>query len=244
MLVVPAIDLKGGRCVRLFQGQMDKETVFSEDPASVALRWQNEGAELLHVVDLDGAIEGRPVNFKEIMEILKVVSIPVELGGGIRDLETIEKYLSLGIDRIILGTVACRDPKLVREACRLFPDKIVVGIDVRGDQVAVSGWVDTVEVYFLDLARLFEEAGVRAIIFTDISRDGTRSGVNIEKTRSLLEAVSVPVYAAGGVSNLDDIRRLLTLEPLGLEGVITGRAIYTGSLNLREAIALAQKSHV
>ncbi len=244
MLVVPAIDLKGGRCVRLYQGQMDKETVFSQDPVAMARRWEAEGAELLHLVDLDGAVSGQPVNRPEIEAILKAVSVPVELGGGIRDLATIEEYLALGVDRVILGTVACREPELVREACRLFPGRIVVGIDVRGEKVAVSGWVDTVEIHFLDLAKLFEEAGPRAIIFTDISRDGTRSGVNVEKTRSLVEAVSIPVYAAGGVSTLEDIRQLLPLASLGLEGVITGRAIYTGSLDLREAIALAKKARI
>lgn len=242
MLVVPAIDLKDQKCVRLYQGDYSRETVYSEDPIPVAKRFEECGARLIHVVDLSGAKEGRAVHRALIREIVKAVSVPVEVGGGIRDLATMEAYLEDGVDRVILGTIACREPELVREAARLFPNRVVVSLDVRGDMVAVSGWVEESSIHYLELAKLFEDAGLRALIFTDITRDGTEQGVNLSRVKTLLETVSLPIYVAGGVSSLEDIKKLLPLEPLGLEGVITGRALYTGALDLREAVRLAQGS--
>ena len=239
MLVVPAIDLKDQKCVRLYQGDYSRETVYSDDPVSMAKHFEGHRAKLIHVVDLSGAKEGRAVHRALIREIVSAVSVPVEVGGGIRDLATMEAYLEDGVDRVILGTIACQEPELVREAARLFPGRVVVSLDVRGDMVAVSGWVEESTIHYLELAKLFEDAGLRALIFTDITRDGTEQGVNLSRVRPLLETVSLPIYVAGGVSSLEDIRKLLPLEPLGLEGVITGRAIYTGALDLREAIRLA-----
>ena len=240
MLVVPAIDLKDGRCVRLYQGDYSKETVYSEDPLSLVQAFVEAGAELIHVIDLSGAKEGRAVHRDLIIEIARNSPVPIEVGGGIRDLATIEDYLSAGVDRIILGTIACRKPELVKEAARLFPGHIVVSIDVRGDYVAVEGWTEESSIHYLELAKLLEDAGLRALIFTDITRDGTEEGVNLKRVLPLLEAVSLPIYLAGGVSSLEDIRKLLPLEEKGLEGVITGRAIYTGALDLREAINVAK----
>ncbi|AEH45181.1 phosphoribosylformimino-5-aminoimidazole carboxamide ribotide isomerase [Thermodesulfatator indicus DSM 15286] len=240
MLVVPAIDLKDNRCVRLYQGDYQRETVFSDDPVAVARGFQETGAELIHVIDLSGAKEGKAVHRQLIKKILAAIEVPIEVGGGIRDIKTIEDYLADGVDRVILGTIACRKPELVREAARLFPQKIVVSLDVRGDFVAVEGWTTESEIHYLDLAKMLEDAGLRAIIFTDITRDGTEEGVNLKRVVPLLEAVSLPVYLAGGVSTIEDIKKLLPLEEKGLEGVITGRAIYTGSLDLKEAIKLAK----
>jgi len=240
MIVIPAIDLKEGKCVRLEQGLMEKDTVYSDNPAEMARHWQAEGGELLHLVDLDGAFAGVPKNREAIQAIVAAVDIPTELGGGIRDLETIEAYLSLGIDRVILGTVAKENPALVGEACRRFPGRIVVGIDAKGGLVAVRGWAEMTEKKAIDLAREMEGLGVTAIIYTDIARDGMMQGPNLEATAALAEAISIPVIASGGVSSLDDIRNLLKIEASGIEGVITGKAIYTGSLNLREAVELTK----
>lgn len=242
MIVIPAIDLKEGKCVRLEQGLMEKDTVYSDNPAAMARHWQDEGGELLHLVDLDGAFAGVPKNREAIRAIVAAVDIPTELGGGIRDLATIEAYLELGIDRVILGTVAKENPDLVAEACRMFPGRIVVGIDAKGGLVAVRGWAEVTEKRAIDLAREMEGFGVTAIIYTDIARDGMMQGPNLEATAALAEAISIPVIASGGVSNLDDIRNLLQIEASGVEGVITGKAIYTGSLNLREAVALTKQS--
>ena len=240
MLVVPAIDLKDNRCVRLYQGDYTKETVYGDDPVAIARGFEAAGAELIHVIDLSGAKEGRAVHQELICEIARAVSVPLEVGGGIRDLETMEAYLSCGVERVILGTIACRRPELVREACRLFPGHVVVSLDVRGDYVAVEGWTEESSIHYLELAKLLEDAGLRALIFTDITRDGTEEGINLKRVIPLLEAVSLPVYLAGGVSSLKDIEAVLPLEEKGLEGVITGRAIYTGALDLREAIRLAK----
>lgn len=242
MIVIPAIDLKEGKCVRLEQGLMEKDTVYSDNPAAMARHWQDEGGELLHLVDLDGAFAGVPKNREAIRAIVAAVDIPTELGGGIRDLATIEAYLELGIDRVILGTVAKENPDLVAEACRMFPGRIVVGVDAKGGLVAVRGWAEVTEKRAIDLAREMEGFGVTAIIYTDIARDGMMQGPNLEATAALAEAISIPVIASGGVSNLDDIRNLLQIEASGVEGVITGKAIYTGSLNLREAVALTKQS--
>lgn len=240
MIVIPAIDLKQGRCVRLEQGLMDKDTVYSDDPAAQARSWQEQGGELLHIVDLDGAFAGVPRNRDAIRAIVQAVTIPTELGGGIRDLPTIEAYLELGIGRVILGTVAKENPQLVREACRLFPGRIVAGIDARDGLVAVRGWADVTEKTAVDLAKELEDCGVAAVIYTDIARDGMLSGPNITATGALAEALTVPVIASGGVSCLDDIAQLLTIEHLGVTGVITGKALYTGSLDLRAAVRLAK----
>jgi phosphoribosylformimino-5-aminoimidazole carboxamide ribotide isomerase len=241
MIILPAIDLKGGQCVRLEQGLMAKETVYSDDPAAMARHWQDEGGEFLHLVDLDGAFAGVPKNREAIEAIVAAVDIPTELGGGIRDLETIEAYLKLGVSRVILGTVAKENPELVAEACRRFPGQIVVGIDAKNGLVAVRGWAEVTEKKAIDMAREMEVFGVTAIIYTDIARDGMMQGPNLEATAALAEAISVPVIASGGVSSLDDIRNLLQIEASGIEGVITGKAIYDGALNLREAVALTKK---
>ncbi|MDH3453759.1 MAG: 1-(5-phosphoribosyl)-5-[(5-phosphoribosylamino)methylideneamino]imidazole-4-carboxamide isomerase [Desulfuromonadales bacterium] len=241
MIVIPAIDLKEGKCVRLEQGLMEKDTVYSDNPAAMARHWQDEGGELLHLVDLDGAFAGVPKNREAIQAIVAAVDIPTELGGGIRDLATIEAYLNLGVDRVILGTVAKENPALVAEACRRFPGRIVVGIDAKGGLVAVRGWAEVTEKKAIDLAREMEGFGVTAIIYTDIARDGMMQGPNLEATAALAEAISIPVIASGGVSSLDDIRNLLQIEASGVTGVITGKAIYSGSLNLREAVALTKQ---
>jgi len=241
MIIFPAIDLKEGKCVRLEQGLMEKDTVYSDNPAAMARHWQDEGGEFLHLVDLDGAFAGVPKNKAAIEAIVAAVDIPTELGGGIRDLETIEAYLKLGVDRVILGTVAKENPALVAEACRSFPGQIVVGIDAKNGQVAVRGWAEVTEKKATELAREMEGFGVTAIIYTDIARDGMMQGPNLAATRALAEAISIPVIASGGVSSLDDIRNLLEIEPYGVAGVITGKAIYSGSLDLREAVALTKK---
>lgn len=239
MIIIPAIDIQNGKCVRLLQGRMDAVTVFSDDPASMAERWARDGAGMIHLVDLDGAVEKTPKNQRQIQEIIDKVDIPVQVGGGIRDLKTIGMYLELGVDRVIIGTEAVRNPELVREACRTFPERIVVGIDARKGLVAVEGWTETTDVQAVDLAKKFEDSGVSAINFTDIRRDGMQTGPNIEETRRLAESVSIPVVASGGVSTLDDIKNLLPLEKAGVTGVITGRALYEGTLNLKAAILLA-----
>jgi phosphoribosylformimino-5-aminoimidazole carboxamide ribotide isomerase len=219
---------------------MEKDTVYSDDPAAMARHWQDEGGEFLHLVDLDGAFAGVPRNREAIEAIVAAVDIPTELGGGIRDLETIETYLKLGISRVILGTVAKENPELVAEACRRFPGQIVVGIDAKNGLVAVRGWAEVTEKKAIDLAREMEGFGVTAIIYTDIARDGMMQGPNLEATAALAEAISIPVIASGGVSSLDDIRNLLQIEDSGIEGVITGKAIYNGALSLREAVALTK----
>jgi phosphoribosylformimino-5-aminoimidazole carboxamide ribotide isomerase len=241
MLVIPAIDLKEGRCVRLEQGLMERDTVYSDDPAAQAHSWQEQGGELLHIVDLDGAFAGVPRNREAIAAIVRAIDIPTELGGGIRDLATIEAYLELGVGRVILGTVAKENPQLVAEACRLFPGRIVVGIDARDGLVAVRGWADVTEKKASDLAKEMEGFGVSAVIYTDIARDGMLQGPNLEATRLLAESISIPVIASGGVSSLRDIENLMAIEDYGVVGVITGKAIYTGALDLREAVALTKK---
>ncbi|HBA88621.1 MAG TPA: 1-(5-phosphoribosyl)-5-((5-phosphoribosylamino)methylideneamino)imidazole-4-carboxamide isomerase [Geobacter sp.] len=243
MIIIPAIDLKNGCCVRLEQGLMEKDTVFNDDPGAQAAEWQRQGGEILHIVDLDGAFAGEPKNRGAIESIVKSVTIPTQLGGGIRDIATIEAYLSLGIGRVIIGTAAQRDPGFVKEACRLYPGKIVVGIDAKNGMVAVQGWAEVTDITATDLARRFEGDGVSAIIYTDISRDGMMQGPNIEATKALAEAISIPVIASGGLSSLKDIENLMAIESSGVTGVITGKAIYSGAINLAEAIALTKKQN-
>jgi len=240
MIVIPAIDLKDGKCVRLEQGLMERDTVYSENPAATARRWQEEGGELLHIVDLDGAFAGVPKNRTAIEQIVAAIDIPAQLGGGIRDLATIEAYLALGLSRVIIGTAAQRNPALVGEACRRFPGRIVVGIDAKNGMVAVQGWAEVTGITAVELAKKFAGDGVVAIIYTDIARDGMLQGPNLEATRALAEAISIPVIASGGVSSLRDMEKLLTIEQYGVTGVITGKAIYSGALNLREAVSLAK----
>lgn len=240
MIVIPAIDLKEGRCVRLEQGLMERDTVFNDNPAAQAVEWQRQGAELLHIVDLDGAFAGEPKNRAAIEAIVKAIDIPTQLGGGIRDLATIDAYLSLGLSRVILGTAAQRNPELVKEACAKFPGRIVVGIDAKNGMVAVQGWAEVTGITAVELAKIFEGYGVAAIIYTDIARDGMLQGPNLEATRALAEAISIPVIASGGVSTLKDIENLMALEQFGVTGVITGKAVYTGAIRLAEAIAITK----
>lgn len=214
---------------------MDSETVFSDDPAAMGLRWQSEGAGLIHVVDLDGAVEKQPGNLDSIRRILDRISIPIQVGGGIRDMKTIRTYIDLGVQRIVIGTEAIRNPELVKTACREFPGRIVVGIDAKNGMVAIEGWTEMTRVAAVDLARRFEDSGVAAVNFTDIERDGMRTGPNIAQTRALARAVSIPVVASGGVSSMADIAKLAPLEADGVVGIITGRALYDGSLDLRAA---------
>jgi len=240
MIILPAIDLKEGKCVRLEQGLMDRDTVYNENPGAQARIWQEQGGELLHIVDLDGAFAGVPKNRDAIKAIIDAIDIPSELGGGIRDMQTIAAYLELGIDRVILGTVAKENPALVKEACKKYPGRIVVGIDARDGLVAVRGWADVTEKQATEMAKEMEGFGVVAIIYTDIARDGMMQGPNIEATRALAESINIPVIASGGLSTLDDIRRLMAIESSGVTGVITGKAIYSGAIDLREAVALTK----
>jgi len=238
MILFPAIDLKDGQCVRLKLGDMEQVTVFNDDPAAQAIAFEDAGFEWLHLVDLNGAFEGRPVNAGAVEAILDAVDIPAQLGGGIRDMQTIEGWLERGIRRVILGTVAVRDPDLVRQACRAFPGQVAIGIDARGGRVAVEGWAETSELTAIDLARRFEDAGAAAIIYTDIDRDGVLKGLNIPATLELARAVSIPVIASGGLASMDDIRRLLEPDCAILEGAISGRALYDGRIDWQEALAL------
>ena len=238
MILFPAIDLKDGQCVRLKLGDMDQATVFNDDPAAQALSFEAQGFEWLHLVDLNGAFAGRPVNRTAVEAILGAVKIPVQLGGGIRNLGQIEAWLNQGIRRVILGTVALRNPALVREACRVFPGRIAVGIDAKGGRVAVEGWAETSDLSATDLARRFSDAGVSAIIFTDVDRDGILKGLNIDSTLELARAVPIPVIASGGLASMDDIHRLMQSDCRILEGAISGRALYDGRINVPVALGL------
>lgn len=238
MILFPAIDLKDGNCVRLKLGLMEEATVFNTDPGAQAKAFADAGAQWIHVVDLNGAFAGKPVNAAAVESILNAVTVPVQLGGGIRDMATIEMWLDKGISRVILGTVALRDPQLVKEACKRFPGRVAVGIDAKGGKVAVEGWAETSDLTVLDLALKFEDAGVAAIIYTDIDRDGVLAGPNTAATAALAQAISTPVIASGGVSSLDDLRALKAVAASGIAGVISGRAIYDGRIDVAEAIAL------
>ena len=243
MLIIPAIDLKDGHCVRLRQGVMEGATVFSEDPAAMASRWLGEGARRLHLVDLNGAFAGKPKNEAAVRSIIDTVGldIPIQLGGGIRDMETIERYLDIGVTYIIIGTAAVKVPGFLHEACDAFPGHIMVGLDAKAGKVAVDGWSKLTGHDVLDLAKRFEGYGVEAIIYTDIGRDGMMSGVNIPATVELARELTVPVVASGGITNLDDVRALCEVQGEGLTGAITGRAIYEGTLEFAPAQALADQ---
>jgi phosphoribosylformimino-5-aminoimidazole carboxamide ribotide isomerase len=242
MIIFPAIDLKEGLCVRLMQGDPDRATVYGKDPVEVAKRWVAEGAEWLHLVDLDGAFTKKPVNGAIILRIAQTLSIPVQVGGGIRTLEDVSRYLSAGVARVIIGTAAIRDPGMFEEACRLYPGKVALGLDAKDGRVAVEGWKESTQTDAVSLVMRFKDSKPAAVIYTDIQRDGMQTGVNIEATRRLIEKTGAPVIASGGVSSIEDVRQLLPLAPIGLAGVITGRAIYEGTLDLREAIKLGRES--
>ena len=240
MLIIPAIDIKGGRCVRLRQGEMSKETVYSEVPEEMAVKWYEKGAERLHLVDLDGAVKGKPVNKEVIGAIVGAVPIPAQLGGGIRDMKTIEIYLNLGINQVILGTVAYKNPGFLAEACKEFAGRIILGIDARKDRVAVEGWTEETNMTVAEMAKDFENTGISAIIYTDIYRDGMSTGPNVEATKVLAQSIETPVIASGGISGIDDVAKILDLADYGVIGMITGRALYRGTLDLGGAIELAR----
>ena len=243
MILIPAIDLKDGHCVRLKQGDMNQSTTFGEDPAVMAKSWLDKGARRLHLVDLNGAFAGKPKNFAAVKGILDVVGkdIPVQLGGGIRDIETIEKYLDAGMHYIIIGTAAVKDPGFLRNACDLFPGRIIVGLDAKDGQVATDGWSKLSGHDVIDLGKKFEDYGVESIIYTDIGRDGMLSGINMEATIKLAQALTIPVIASGGLAGMADIEALCIAEPEGVQGVICGRAIYSGDLDFAKAQAFADK---
>ena len=235
MIIIPAVDIKNGRCVRLVQGRIEDETVYSHEPAAMALKWAEAGAQLIHVIDLDGAFAKSAQNIESIKKILKKVNVPIQLGGGIRNHETIRMYLDMGIQRIIIGTEAIKNPNLVRDACAEFPNRIVLGIDARKGRVAIDGWRHTTRINAIDLAKRFEDCEVAAINFTDIHRDGMELGPNIEEIRKFAEAVTIPVVASGGVTTTKDIHSILGLKSVGVVGIIIGKALYSGTLDFKKA---------
>jgi phosphoribosylformimino-5-aminoimidazole carboxamide ribotide isomerase len=244
VLVIPAIDIKNGRCVRLRQGRMSEETVYSDSPVEMALHWFESGAERLHLVDLDGAVEGRPVNQELIRDMVRAIPIPVQLGGGIRDMKTVEAYLELGVQWVILGTVAYRNVAFVQLACKRFPGRMILGIDAKENRVAVEGWTEETSITPVEMAKRFESEKLAAIVYTDIQRDGMSIGPNIKATEDLARGVRVPVIASGGISGLQDVARVLPLAQYGVIGMITGRALYEGRMNLREAIKLSKEKKI
>ncbi len=242
MIIIPAIDLKDGRCVRLAQGDFQRVTVYGEDPAQVARMWKDKGASRLHLVDLDGSLAGGPRNGEAVAAVVKATGLPVQVGGGIRSMGTIASYLEAGVSWVILGSALLKDESLVREACRRYPDRIILGIDARGGKVSVEGWTEQSEITAVDLANRYRQEALHAVVYTDIHRDGMEQGVNVEATRALAEATGLPVIASGGVSGMKDIERLLASACPGILGVIVGRALYTGALRLEEAITEAAKA--
>ena len=244
MIIIPAVDIKNGKCVRLLQGRMNDDTVYSDDPAAMAVKWERLGAQIIHVIDLDGAFSKSPQNVTAISELAQSVKVPIQLGGGIRNEQTVAMYLEMGIRRVIIGTEAIKNPEFVKRICKTYPDQIIVGIDARNGKVAIDGWTQTTQVEAVDLARAFEDCGVAAINFTDIQRDGMQTGPNLEATGQLAQAISIPVVASGGVSSIQDIKDLLALEKLGVIGVIVGKALYSGDLDLKTALKLAQPSSI
>lgn len=237
MIIYPAIDLKDGQCVRLVKGEMDSATVYNADPAAQAHEFAREGFSWIHVVDLNGAVEGRPVNADAVRAIIESVDIPVQLGGGIRSMEQIKVWIEAGVSRVILGTLAVKNPNMAVEACLAFPGQIAVGLDAVGENVSTEGWVEGSDMSVFDLAQKYADAGAAAIIYTDIERDGTGLGLNIETTQKLAENISVPVIASGGVGGMDDLRKLKEIESSGVEGVIVGKAFYDGRLDKKDALA-------
>ena len=242
MIIIPAVDIKDGKCVRLLQGDFDRVTVYSDSPVDIALQWQSQGAERIHVVDLDGSLAGSPRNRKVIETLVGAVRVPVQVGGGIRDRKTVDEYLRMGVSRVILGTAALRDRRFLAEACADYPGRIILGIDAKNGKVAVQAWTEATTLTATDLAKSYEGAGLDAIVYTDISRDGMETGVNVEATRNLARAIRIPVIASGGVAALADIERLLPAQRDGVVGVIVGKALYTGALSLEEAIR-ASRTH-
>ena len=241
MIIIPAVDIKGGKCVRLEQGRMDRETVFSDLPEEMALHWEQRGAERLHLVDLDGAVQGTAFNKEAIKKVVASVSIPVQLGGGIRDLETIADYIDLGVESVIIGTQAYKKPEFVKAACVGYPGRIIVGIDARGNSVSVQGWTESTTITGVDLGKSFMDQGVSAIVFTDITRDGMKKGPNIAGTREFAQNVNIPVIVAGGIGSIPDVKDVLALEGDGVSGMIIGRALYDGSISLGEAIDIIKR---
>jgi phosphoribosylformimino-5-aminoimidazole carboxamide ribotide isomerase len=240
MIIYPAIDIMGGKCVRLYQGKAEQATVYADNPADMAQKWQDEGAQYLHLVDLDGAFKGSPQNLEAVENIVKRVNIPVQLGGGLRNLADLDRVFDTGVTRAILGTSVITDPELVKAACAKYPGKIVAGLDARDGKVAIKGWVEDTDIFAVDLALQLEIYGISRIVYTDIFSDGTQKGVNVFATEDVAENISIPVIASGGVSALDDIRQLKPLQESGVEGVIIGRALYEGNFTLPEAIELAR----
>jgi phosphoribosylformimino-5-aminoimidazole carboxamide ribotide isomerase len=243
MMIIPAVDIKKGKCVRLLQGRMQDETIFSENPAAMAQKWAKAGAKLIHVIDLDGAFAKHPQNIDAIRKILEHVDVPIQLGGGIRNLETIRMVMDFGIQRVIIGTEAVQNPEFVKEACKEYPNQIILGIDARNGLVAIDGWSQTTQLTAIGLARQFENCGLAAINFTDIHRDGMLTGPNIEEIKALAKKIDIPVVASGGVSTLTDIQKLLALRSVGVTGVIVGKALYSGSLDLKEAIKITRSTN-
>jgi phosphoribosylformimino-5-aminoimidazole carboxamide ribotide isomerase len=240
VIIIPAIDLKDGRCVRLEQGDFSRVTVYSDDPVGIAKKWQENGAERIHVVDLDGSLNGLPRNTDVIRDIVAEVGLPIEVGGGIRDMKTIEAYIGMGVNWVILGTMALRDKGFVREACGAYKGEIILGIDANDGKVAIQGWTEQTSESAIDIAKGYEGYGLAAIVYTDIKRDGMETGVNVEATRNLARSVDIPVIASGGVSSVEDIRRLREIEKFGVVGVIIGKALYSGAVSLTEAITLSK----
>jgi phosphoribosylformimino-5-aminoimidazole carboxamide ribotide isomerase len=241
MIIIPAVDIKNGKCVRLLQGRRDAETVYSDHPEAIASKWAQLGAPMIHVVDLDGAFAKCPQNVEAIRKILRLVNVPIQVGGGIRDQKTVHMYLEMGVKRVIIGSEAIKKPGFVKEICKQYPNQIVVGIDARNGKVAIDGWTETTRIKAIELAKEFENCGVAAINFTDIHRDGMQSGPNLDATGRLAEAISIPVVASGGVSSIEDVKNLLSLQDLGVVGMIIGKALYSGGIDLKEALDLTLK---
>lgn len=240
MIIIPAIDLKDGKCVRLAQGDFSRMTVYAENPAEIAVQWQAQGAERIHIVDLDGSLAGSPRNREVILNLVRAVRIPIEVGGGIRDIKAVEFYVSHGIQWVILGTAALKNEVFVKEACQVFRGHVMVGIDAKDGLAAIEGWTEKTSESAVDVARRYEDYGLEAVIYTDIKRDGMETGINIEATRIFAEAIEIPVIASGGVAGIEDIKKVVEIETDGIMGIIVGKALYTGGLYLPEAIMMAK----
>jgi len=242
MIIIPAIDLKDGQCVRLVQGNFEEATVYSENPVGVAELWQRHGAERIHVVDLDGSLAGAPRNREIIREIVNSIQVPIQVGGGIRDIQTVELYLEMGVRWVIIGSMALMDRNFVMDICRAFKGKIILGIDAKDGNIAIQGWTEQTSISAVKMAKSYDECGLEAIIYTDIKRDGMETGVNIEATKSLAESIDIPVIASGGVSGMTDIEKIMEVEKSGVMGIIIGKALYTGAISLEEAISRTKNS--